>query len=61
MPALLATERLMDGADGALDTLTAAGVGCLLLTPDRPLVAQAVAAGWAVTARDDARVLLVAP
>ena len=61
MPALLATERLMAGADGALDTLTAAGVGCLLLTPDRPLVAQAVAAGWAVTARDDARVLLVAP
>ncbi len=61
MPALLATERLMRGADGALDTLAAADVDCLLLTPDRPLVAQAVAAGWTVTARDAARVLLVAP
>ncbi len=58
---LRATEQLMLGVDGALDTLAAAGVDCLLLTPDRPLVAQAMAAGWRLTARDQARVLLVAP
>ncbi|SDG96715.1 hypothetical protein [Klenkia brasiliensis] len=55
------TETLMRGHDGALAALAERGVGCLLLRPDRPLVAQAVAAGWQVTARDDARVLLVAP
>lgn len=58
---LVWTEQLMRGHDGALAALGEHGVGCLLLEPDRPLVAQAVAAGWTVAARDDARVLLVAP
>ncbi len=61
MDTLVWTEQLMRGHDGALAALADNGVGCLLLEPDRPLVAQAVAAGWQVTARDDARVLLVAP
>ncbi|SDN50100.1 hypothetical protein SAMN05660199_00141 [Klenkia soli] len=58
---LMGTERLMRGADGALDTLADEGVDCLLLMPDRPLVAQAVAAGWQLTAQDANRVLLVRP
>lgn len=61
MDRLIGLEQLVRGADGALDTLAADGVGCLLLMPDRPLVAQAVAAGWQVAAQDGHRVLLVAP
>lgn len=61
MDTLVWTEQLMRGHDGALAALDEHGVGCLLLQPDRPLVTQALAAGWRVTARDDARVLLVAP
>ncbi|MCO7218868.1 hypothetical protein [Klenkia sp. PcliD-1-E] len=61
MDTLVWAERLMAGRDGALAELAEHRVGCLLLEPDRPLVAQAVAAGWRITARDDVRVLLIAP
>ncbi len=53
-------QSLIDGRRGALAELARDRVGCLLLEPKRPLVAQAQAAGWTVAARDANRVLLLA-
>jgi hypothetical protein len=54
-------QGLIDGAPGTSTYLAQHGVGCLLLAPDRPVVAQARAAGWTQLAADPDRVLLVAP
>jgi hypothetical protein len=54
-------QGLIEGRPGALAELARHGVRCLLLTPHRPLVPQALAAGWHVAASDRNRVLLVAP
>lgn len=54
-------QRLILGAPGALSELQRSGVGCLLLEPNRALVAQARAAGWHQAAADPHRVLLLAP
>jgi hypothetical protein len=54
-------QGLVDGRPGTLAYLRAHDVGCLLLSPDRPVVAQARAAGWTEVAADPGRVLLVAP
>ena len=54
-------QQLIDGRAGALGYLRDHGVSCLLLSPDRPIVAQAEAAGWQVAASDEDRVLVLAP
>lgn len=54
-------QGLIQGRPGAVAELTHDGVRCLLLAPHRPLVAQALEAGWHRTATDRSRVLLVAP
>ena len=54
-------DELANGAPGALDELAADRVGCLLLAPGRPLVRQALDAGWHRAAGDENRVLLLAP
>lgn len=54
-------EGLLNGSRGALSELTRDHVGCLLLNPQRPLVAMALAAGWQPAARDPHRLLLMAP
>lgn len=53
--------RLLAGAPGSLAELAREDVRCLLLDPDRPIVAQARAAGWVQLAAEAHRVLLVAP
>jgi hypothetical protein len=58
---LLHLETLVSGRPGALEELAADRVGCLVLLPTRPIVGQALAAGWRLAARDDQRVLVLAP
>ena len=58
---LVRLQGLIDGAPGTFTYLAQHDVGCLLLAPDRPVVAQARAAGWTQLAADHDRVLLVAP
>jgi hypothetical protein len=52
-------QALIHGYPGALAELADDGVRCLLLNPDRPLVKQALAAGWRERAKDPKRVLLI--
>jgi hypothetical protein len=54
-------QRLIDGRPGTMEFLAGHDVRCLLLSPDRPVVAQARAAGWTELAAEPERVLLVAP
>lgn len=60
-PMIAHMQRLIEGQRGALAELAHHGVECLLLAPHRPLVPQALAAGWQPAARDRNRVLLLAP
>jgi hypothetical protein len=61
IPLIAHLQGLILGRPGALAELQRSGVRCLLLQPDRPLVAQARAAGWRQGAADGRRVLLLAP
>ncbi|WP_138759385.1 hypothetical protein [Modestobacter altitudinis] len=58
---LTKVQGLIDGDAGTLAYLARQDVRCLLLSPDRPVVAQAEAAGWRVAAADADRVLVLAP
>ena len=58
---LLHVEGLINGRPGAVEEVTTEHVGALVLLPSRPLVRQALAAGWRVTARDGQRVLVLPP
>jgi len=54
-------QGLVMGRPGALAELHRDHVGCLLLDPDRPLIRQALAAGWRTAAHDAHRILLLSP